>query len=115
MKKQKLNKEEQKERQKDTRLYNTYGITLNEFKEMAKDGCSACGRKEGRLCVDHIHQLGFKKLNAIEKRKYIRGVACFLCNTSFRVFERTKDGRRNREMLEGTYNYFKRFKLKGEV
>ena len=57
-------------------LENKYGITLEEYDEMAKDGCHICGKKsEGNrnkvnLNVDHDHQTG-----------KVRGVLCGLCNT----------------------------------
>jgi len=104
-----------KEQQKDQRLRKTYGITLDEWKELSKNGCEVCGRKDGRLCVDHIHVLGFKKMSAEDKRKYIRGAACFMCNTGFKAFEKTKDGKRNRQQLDGTYRYFLKYALKGEL
>lgn len=107
----------QKQLQKDKRLYKTYGITLEDFNTILNDqkgGCAVCGRSEGRLCVDHIHILGFKKLQPEDKRKFIRGVVCFYCNTSFKGFERTRDGIRNRQQLEGTFKYFQKYRLKGE-
>ena len=57
-------------------LENKYGITLEEYDEMAKDGCHICGKKsEGNrnkvnLNVDHDHETG-----------KVRGVLCGLCNT----------------------------------
>ena len=103
-----------KDEQKNKRLLKTYGITLKEFQEKSKNGCEICHRKEGRLCQDHIHQKGFKKMPPEEKRKYVRGSLCFMCNTALKGFEKTIDGRRNRKQLEGTYLYFKKYRLKGE-
>lgn len=104
------------EREKKNDYYITkYGLTIDEVEERKKNGCEGCGIKEGVLCIDHIHVLGFKTLSPEAKRKYVRGVACFLCNTGFRVFERTKDGKRNRQMLEGTIKYFSKYPLKGEL
>jgi hypothetical protein len=104
-----------KEIQKDKRLRAIYGIDLKWFKERSKNGCEVCGRKEGRLCVDHIHVKGFKKLSVEDKRMFIRGVACFMCNTGFKSFEKTVSGERNRKQLVGTYWYFKKYPLKGEI
>jgi len=101
--------------QKDKRLQKTYGITLEEYEIMAQYGCYICNRTEGRLNVDHIHQKGFKKLEPAEKKKYVRGVLCFLCNTALKGFERTADGQRNRSQFNGTIRYFSQFKLKGEL
>lgn len=107
-----------KEEQKDKRLFKTYGITLKEFNEQLKKqggGCWVCGRQDGRLCLDHIHVKGFAYMSPEEKKKYVRGIVCFYCNTGFKGFERTKYGERNRKQLEGTYKYFLDFKLKGEI
>ncbi len=104
-----------KDEQKNERLLKTYGISLAEWQLMAKNGCEVCGRTDGALCVDHIHQKGFKVMSAEDKRKYVRGIACFLCNTGFKSFEKTVSGERNRKSLEGTYRYFTKYKLKGEV
>lgn len=115
-----MSKEQQKQKQKDQRLYKTYGITLLEFNLRldAQNGvCACCGTLPGtgRLCVDHLHQKGFKSMSPENKRKYVRGIVCFMCNTGFKAFEKTIDGPRNRRSLEGTYKYFKLYPLKGEV
>jgi Recombination endonuclease VII len=103
------------EQLKDERLYKTYGITLIDFNVMAADGCNICGTKEGRLCVDHIHVAGFKKMPPEEKFKYVRGILCFLCNTGIKGFDKTKDGKKNRNRLNGTFKYFQTYSLKGEI
>lgn len=108
-------KKKTKEEIKDQRLRKTYGITLEEFKEKAKGGCEVCASKEFVLCLDHIHVKGFKKMPPEEKRKYVRGVVCFLHNTGFKSFEKTADGKRNRQSLDGTVKYFNKWKLKGEI
>ena len=55
-------------------LENKYGITLEEYNEMAKDGCDICGKtseeNKGCLIVDHDHETG-----------KLRGVLCTVCNT----------------------------------
>ena len=54
-------------------LKNTYGITPEDYDEMAKDGCNLCGKKResnGRnLAVDHDHETG-----------KLRGILCVMCN-----------------------------------
>lgn len=104
-----------KQKQKDLRLRKIYGTTLEEFAELSKDGCMICFRKDGRICQDHIHVKGFKLMSPEEKRKYLRGALCFMCNTALKGFEKTNNGHRNRQQLEGTYNYFTNFALKGEI
>ncbi len=107
-------------KEKDKRLMKTYGISHHEW--LAIYGrqlgvCAICKTLPGtgRLCVDHIHVKGFKVMKPEEKRKYIRGLLCFMCNTGLKGFEKTADGKRNRQALEGTYTYFKQFNLKGEL
>lgn len=110
--------QEQKLKAKDKRLYATYGITLKEWEEMFKkqgECCAVCKGRYPRMCVDHLHQKGFKRMSPEEKRKYIRGICCFLCNTGFKGFEKLVDGKMNRARLEGTYLYFKKYPLKGEI
>ena len=61
-------------------LENKYGITLEEYDEMAKDGCHICGKTSDEdrshlnnrsyLNVDHDHETG-----------KLRGVLCTPCNT----------------------------------
>lgn len=109
-----------KERQKDQRLRKTYGITLEDHTEMRSRQnyqCYICNvsETETNLCVDHIHQLGFKKMGSEEKKKYIRGLLCYMCNTGIKGFDKTKSGTKNRQRLEGTIRYFNEFKLKGEL
>jgi len=107
--------DQKKLKEKAKRIYKTYGITLDEWNELAKDGCHICGTKEGRLCVDHIHTKGFKSMAPEQRKKWVRGILCFLCNTGLKGFEKTSDGARNRKQLEGTVRYFQQFKLKGEL
>lgn len=107
-----------KEKAKWNRLYKTYGITLIEWTEIFLNQgkvCACCKKLHPRMCVDHIHVKGYKKMPPEEKKKYVRGICCFMCNTGFKSFEKTLDGKRNRQQLEGTYEYFKQFKLKGEL
>lgn len=120
MKKIKMSKEDKKLKEKAKRLYKTYGITLEEYDELLRQQnnvCAVCLDRpgSGRLCVDHLHQKGFRTMPPEEKKKYVRGLCCFLCNVSFKGFEKTKDGSKNRQRLEGTYKYFKKYSLKGEI
>jgi hypothetical protein len=51
---------------------------------MAWNGCQACGNlpKPGRsLHVDHEHVRGYKTMSPEDKRKYVRGVLCWTCNS----------------------------------
>lgn len=111
---------EKKFKEKDKRLYKTYGITYHEW--LGRFGsqygnCAICGCNglETNLCVDHIHIKGFKDFEPKKKQKYLRGLLCFMCNTALKGFEKTIDGKRNRQQLEKTYKYFQTYKLKGEL
>ena len=104
-----------KQQQQDRRRYLTYGVTAEDWKQLSQYGCQICGRTEGRICVDHIHQKGFKKMPPEEKRKYVRGALCYMCNVGLKGFDKTKDGKQNRNRLEGTYRYFQIHALKGEI
>lgn len=114
MKKRKQTEEERKLKAKEQRLWKSYGLSLEEHSELVKDGCFICKRKDGRLCVDHIHIKGYKAMPPEEKRKYVRACLCFMCNTAIRCVEKTADGKRNRQMLEGIIEYFKKYPIKGE-
>lgn len=104
-----------KQKEKARRIYKTYGLPWEEYQNNLLRGCYICGTKEGRLCVDHIHVKGYKAMTPDKRRKYVRGILCFLCNTGIKGLEKTADGLRNRAMLAGTINYFNEFPLKGEI
>lgn len=106
-----------KQKIKDKRLYTTYGITLKEWqdiKDNQKGVCWICKGlpKSGILCVDHLHIKGYKKMIPEEKRKYVRGLICFTCNTAFGRIERRKNPR---QLLERIVEYFKIFPIKGDI
>jgi hypothetical protein len=66
-------------------LLRKYGITWLEYNEMLKSQkgvCAICGNppKNLRLAVDHEHVKGYKKLPPEEKKKFIRGLLCMICN-----------------------------------
>lgn len=47
--------------------------------------CAVCQQltKTGRLCIDHFHVKGWKKLPAEQRKLYVRGLLCWRCNTTF--------------------------------
>lgn len=106
---------DKKLKEKQRRIYKTYGLKWDEYQEMISRGCYICGTHEGRLCVDHVHIRGYSKMLPEERRKYVRGILCFIDNVGLKGFEKTADGVRNRKQLEGTYRYFKTYPLKGEI
>jgi len=102
---------------KHKRLMQTYGLSLDEWEEIfeKQEGtCWICRTipKSGILCVDHLHLRGYKKLDLEDKKKYVRGLLCFSCNTAFGRIERRKNPR---QLLEGIVKYFKTFKIKGDI
>lgn len=69
----------------------------------------------GRLNVDHMHVAKYKQLPPEEKIQYVRGLLCFNCNTTVGKLERTNNKELNRKRLNGLIEYFKVFKMKGEL
>jgi hypothetical protein len=64
-----------------------YGLTLHEYHEMLGKqdySCAICGahvNDEFRLlAVDHEHVDGFEKMKSEERKKFVRGLLCILCN-----------------------------------
>jgi len=80
------------QRAKDYRLRKVYGISFYEYKRILavqEGNCAICGKppKPGRsLHVDHKHQQGERKLSGDEKRRYVRGLLCWMCNTAIGKF-----------------------------
>lgn len=112
----KLSQEELKRKQKNKRLYETYGITIEDWEKMFKEQNGVCWicqtlPKSGILCVDHLHKKGYKKLESKEKKQYVRALICFQCNTAFGRIERRKEPRK---LLGRIVEYFKTFSIKGD-
>lgn len=62
---------EQMDKETNARLLRTYGISLDEYKEMLEQqngGCAICGRPPGdkRLHVDHDHRFDRVKLKSVK-------------------------------------------------
>lgn len=57
-----------------------YGMTLDEWKEMAGKVCRICEQPKARMVVDHLHVPGWKKMPPELRRKYVRGVVCTVDN-----------------------------------
>lgn len=111
-----MKKKQSKDKQKNKRLYQTYGITLKDWNRIYKKQNGVCWicqelPKSKILCIDHIHIKGYKKMKPEEKAKYIRGLLCFRCNTVFGRFERLINPR---WLLERVIEYFKVFPMKGD-
>lgn len=71
---------------KNRDLLRKYGITLEEYQDMVamQDGkCAICKKATEILHVDHRHLPpdDWKHMLPADKKKYIRGLLCFNCNT----------------------------------
>ena len=62
-----------------------YGLTAREWSAILRkqgNACAVCKRvpDNGRLCTDHEHVKGWKKMPPEERKKFVRGMLCFFCN-----------------------------------
>lgn len=62
-----------------------YGLSLSEWKEIAQSQnhvCYVCQKltTTGRLCIDHEHAKGWKKMPPEQRKLYVRGLLCWVCN-----------------------------------
>ena len=47
--------------------------------------CFVCGiePRTGRLCIDHEHVKGWKKMPPEQRKLYVRGLLCWVCNSHY--------------------------------
>lgn len=47
--------------------------------------CFVCKKSPstGRLCIDHEHAPGWKKMPDEERKRYVRGLLCWWCNSAY--------------------------------
>ena len=62
-----------------------YGLTAEDWlKILNSQGgvCAVCKNipDNGRLCTDHEHVKGWKKLAPEQRKLYVRGLLCYFCN-----------------------------------
>ena len=62
-----------------------YGLTLADWEALYNrhnGACWICGKapSTGRLNIDHAHVKGWAKMPPQERKKYVRGLLCFVCN-----------------------------------
>lgn len=67
-----------------------YGLSLEEWERIANSQgrvCAICGglpkSGSGILHIDHFHLKGWKKLKPNERKKEVRGLCCYRCNSQF--------------------------------
>lgn len=104
------------DRQKKARIKKLYGLTSTQWDKMFKDQGGVCWicqtmPKSKKLCIDHEHIPKYKTFSSEKKKKYVRGLLCFSCNTAFARIERRKTPR---ILLGRIVEYFKVFRLKGD-
>ena len=88
-----------------------YGLNLEEWKAMAdaqNHACFVCKQepKKGRLCIDHEHIKGWKKMPPEQRKKFVRGLLCWRCNTTF--VGRAITVERSKAVTEYLENYIKK-------
>ena len=65
-----------------------YGLSVEEWLKMADEQGHACFVCElqptkGRLCIDHEHVKGWKKMPPERRKQFVRALLCFFCNTRY--------------------------------
>lgn len=65
-----------------------YGLSLSAWRKMADEQhgvCFVCQRlpKSGRLCIDHEHAPGWKKMPPERRKLFVRGLLCWVCNSYY--------------------------------
>jgi hypothetical protein len=61
-----------------------YGLSLEDWQAiLERQGgvCAICRKTSLRLCVDHDHVPGFKAMAPQDRRRYVRGLLCWFCNS----------------------------------
>lgn len=62
-----------------------YGLEEDEWRailESQNGVCFVCEKEpsKGRLCIDHEHAKGWKKMPPEKRKLYVRGLLCWVCN-----------------------------------
>lgn len=62
-----------------------YGLSEDEWKAILDRQASVCyvckiEPTKGRLCIDHEHAKGWKKMPPEQRKLYVRGLLCWTCN-----------------------------------
>lgn len=65
-----------------------YGLTLQLWRGILTEqggGCGVCGGvpPSGTLHIEHEHVRGFKEMHPDIKRRFVRGLCCWMCNSVF--------------------------------
>lgn len=62
-----------------------YGLSASEWFAIARRQgfvCAVCRKlpENGRLCTDHEHVKGWKRMPPDQRKRYVRGLLCYFCN-----------------------------------
>jgi hypothetical protein len=62
-----------------------YGLSKEEWQALYdkyQGACHVCRivPSTGRLNIEHEHVRGWKKMKPEDRKKYVRGLACYICN-----------------------------------
>lgn len=62
-----------------------YGLSIKEWRNLLQLQGSVCFICEkvppsNRLCIDHLHVKGFKKMKPEKRKQFVRGLICTHCN-----------------------------------
>lgn len=65
-----------------------YGLSEADYVKIIESQggvCAVCEQSpsSGRLCVDHFHATGWKKMKPSDRKLFVRGLLCFFCNTRY--------------------------------
>jgi hypothetical protein len=65
-----------------------YGLTADEWLAiLERQGgvCAICRKlpTTGRLCVEHQHAPKWRHMPDDERKRYVRGLCCYVCNTQY--------------------------------
>jgi len=65
-----------------------YGLSEAEWRALLDDQkgvCFVCGKEptKGRLCIDHEHVKLWKKLPPEQRKLFVRGLLCWVCNSHY--------------------------------
>lgn len=91
-----------------------YGLSIEEWQELFDlyDGaCHVCRKVpggKGLLFIDHEHVKGWAKMLPHERKKFVRGLACYQCNYKLLFRGITK------ERLLLAAQYLERYEIRGQ-
>ncbi len=96
--------------QKDKYYMIKYGITLAERDQIIRNQdykCACCGELFGqkRIYIDHKHEIGYLKMEAKQKKLFIRAAVCFICN-KFLIAKNTL------KTIDMVYDYLQKYEKK---